>query len=81
MWKYFAREDRDFIQLDYKSTLEIKQRLSKLRKPIQKERALSLILFYKYISFDLDTAFLPQFRENIRLLLQNLDQMVKDSGC
>lgn len=81
MWKYFAREDRDFIQLNYKSALEIEQRLSKLRKPIQKDRALSLILFYKYISFDLDTAFLPQFRENIRLLLQNLDQMVKESSC
>lgn len=69
--KRCSSQDREFWELDVSSARELAQLLERVPQE-QKARAMFLFLLYRYLDFDLEKAFIPQFRSNTEKLLEAL---------
>lgn len=75
MKRYFTREDQDFINLDFRSTVPIADLLRQIPEK-RKKMALILFLRYKYSDFDLDMPFMKQYERNMETLLTSLKTLI-----
>lgn len=72
--RYLSNTDRAFVEEDTGSAKEMALLLGELQELYQRQ-AMILFLFYRYSSFDLDKAFLPQFLNNNRELKKALKNL------
>lgn len=75
--KRCSSQDREFWEMDVGSAREIAQLLMKIPES-QKARAIFLFLMYRYTEYNLDQAFLPQFRSNNERLMEILRSMAEE---
>ena len=75
--KRCSSQDREFWGLDVGSARELAQLLEKIPQE-RKARAMLLFLLYRYSDFDLDKAFIPQFRNNTEKLLEALRAIAEE---
>lgn len=75
--KRCSSQDREFWELDVGSARELAQLLGKVPQE-QKARAMFLFLLYRYSDFDLEKAFIPQFRSNTEKLLEALRAITEE---
>ena len=75
--KRCSSQDREFWEIDVSSARELAQLLGKVPQE-QKARAMLLFLLYRYSDFDLEKAFIPQFRSNTEKLLEALQAITEE---
>lgn len=75
--KQCSSQDREFWELDVGSARELAQLLGRVPQE-QKARAMFLFLLYRYSDFDLEKAFIPQFRSNTEKLLEALRTITEE---
>lgn len=75
--KRCSSQDREFWEIDVGSARELAQLLGKVPQE-QKARAMFLFLLYRYSDFDLEKAFIPQFRNNTEKLLEALRAITEE---
>lgn len=75
--KRCSSQDREFWELDVGSARELAQLLERIPQE-RKARAMFLFLLYRYSDFDLDKAFIPQFRNNTEKLLEALRTIAEE---
>ncbi len=77
--KRCSNQDREFWELDVGSARELAQLLQRVPQE-QKARAMFLFLLYRYSDFDLNKAFIPQFRDNTGKLLEALRTIAEEGN-
>lgn len=72
-WIYqnFFHEERDFLRREYDASVKIAKRLREM-DAAGREQCLKSIIYFRYIFFDLDDPFLPQYDRNLDALLRQL---------
>ena len=75
MYQNFTREAREFLEAEAAVLPEFRKLLTELG-PEGRRHCLLQILYYRYYNYELDQPFLPQYRENQRLLLESLRKVV-----
>ena len=72
-WIYqnFPHEEREFLLREYDASIQIAKCL-KAMDDVAREQCLKQIIYFRYIFYDLDDPFLPQYDRNLRALLQQL---------
>lgn len=72
-WIYqnFFQEERDFLRREYDASVQIAKRLREM-DAAGREQCLKSIIYFRYIFFDLDDPFLPQYDRNLDALLRQL---------
>lgn len=75
--KRCSTQDREFWELDVGSVRELAQLLGRVPQE-QKARAMLLFLLYRYSDFNLEKAFIPQFRSNTEKLLEALRAITEE---
>lgn len=75
--KRCSSQDREFWELDVGSARELAQLLERIPQE-RKARAMFLFLLYRYSDFNLDKAFIPQFRNNTEKLLEALRAIAEE---
>ena len=74
---YFTDEDREFVILDTNAAVELAPFLNKLRqKGVDKNKVLRAFISYKYLMYELDEPFMPQFIRNMAILKKILSDML-----
>ena len=68
-------EDREFIVVDYNCTGELAKLIRNIDERHEDE-VLKLIIFFKYIFYDLAENFLPQYERNMEQLKIQLERLV-----
>ncbi len=79
MDRYFTEEDREFLRLDIAAALEI-NRLMKDIPAHHEQQMLHSILLLKYVLFDKNADFMPQFIRNMAALKQELKNMTGEKS-
>lgn len=74
--KRCSNQDREFWEIDVGSAREVAQLLLQVPED-QKAQAIFLFLYYRYLAFNLEQSFLPQFRSNNLRMLEQLRAMAK----
>ena len=74
--KRCSNQDREFWEIDVGSAREVAQLLLQVPED-QKAQAIFLFLYYRYLAFNLEQAFPPQFRSNNLRMLEQLRAMAK----
>lgn len=72
--KYFSPEDREFIRYDFAHAKEIASLLRQISKDEQLYASLQLMR-YRYLEFDLEKPFMPQFKSNHEKLISELKSL------
>lgn len=75
--KRCSSQDREFWEIDVGSARDLAQLLGRVPQE-QKARAMLLFLLYRYSDFDLEKAFIPQFRDNTEKLLEALRKIAEE---
>lgn len=72
-WIYqnFPHEEREFLLREYDSSVQIAKQLRKM-DDTAREQCLKQIICFRYLFYDLDDPFLPQYDRNLRALLKCL---------
>jgi len=79
MDEHFSSEDRAITLLDGKATVELAPILHDLQKgDAPRDRILHLMITFKYVFFELDEPFKPQYMRNIAHLKQTLPSLGKN---
>ena len=78
-WLYqnFKREDKEYLKREF----EMAKELGALMRAIdstQLQGAIFRVLYYHYYHFDLDQSFLPQYEQNNRQLIQELQRFAAE---
>lgn len=72
----FSKEDREFTRAEFDYAPELGRLLHRLRG-LDECSVLEPVIYYKYLNFDLDQPFLPQFHRNQMRLVKVLKDMTK----
>lgn len=75
--KRCSSQDREFWEIDVGSARELAQLLDRIPQG-RKAQAMFLFLLYRYSDFDLEKAFIPQFRNNTVKLLEALRAIAEE---
>ncbi len=75
--KRCSSQDREFWEIDVGSARELAQLLERIPQE-RKAQAMLLFLLYRYSDFDLNKAFIPQFRNNTEKLLEALRTIAEE---
>ena len=75
-WLYhnFYREDKEFLKHQYRVIPEVGRLMRRIPEDTR-QAAVFRALFYHYYHFDLDQPFLPQYEQNNRSLLNELQKL------
>ncbi len=74
----FSKEDREFVRAEFDYAPELGKLLHCLRDRDECS-VLEPVIYYKYLNFDLEQPFLPQFHRNHKRLLKVLTGMAKQN--
>lgn len=74
--QFFSKEDREFVTAEFKIAPMLGSLMGNLAG-MDELRVLTPIVCYKYLNFDLDQPFLPQYHRNNKWLLKVLKGMAK----
>jgi hypothetical protein len=78
MNEHFCETEREITLLDAKAVLELAPTILGLqRMGVGLDRILQPLLLFKYVYFELDEPYVPQFMRNIGLLKNALLEMAK----
>lgn len=72
----FNRDDRMFVQAEFEFATELGKVMRRLQDQ-KMELTQKLLLHYKYLHFDLDRPFFPQYRQNNKKLLCELGELAR----
>jgi len=76
MDEYFGEEDVAFVLLDTRSAKELAPILRRLKQlGVDQDQVLKPFILYKYVLYDLDEPFMPQFTRNMEALKKVLTDM------
>ena len=68
-------EDREFVAADCANTEGIAKRMRDI-DPRHDNRVAELLLFFKYIAYDMTEDFMPQYTRNMELLKEQLGRLI-----
>lgn len=77
--QYCKKEEYDFWVIDFGSAVAIERLLDRIPEA-EKDRAIDIFLRFKYLDYDLDKPFLPQFKENNQKLMEALQAMAPETA-
>lgn len=73
----FKQEYQEFMRAEYDAITRLGRLMNRITEESQ-PRAVVAMLFARYYTFDLDTAFLPQYQNNMRQLERILTTLIKE---
>lgn len=72
MHENFTKEDREYVRLDFEQSKRLGLLMRRV-KHLGEQAVLTPLIYYKYCRFNLDEPFFPQYRQNSKQLLRDLE--------